>query len=157
MLPSTHFSVICEVFQYLFTPLNWYQNTRKVTLLHLVDDVGMSWTMHHFHIICSMVSWKKHLKVCNLHFLFLSLQSEWRETRSGRRSVMLTNLRNENVGNFQSSKVDNDERAGRLPRIAWGCIPILVIRFSYDLRFGTGKDSPALLHTELWSCEKRYQ
>ena len=47
------------------------------------------------------------------------------------------NLRSGNVRNFQS-KVDNDKRAGRLPRIAWGCIPILVIRLSHDLHFGTG-------------------
>ena len=47
--------------------------------------------------------------------------------------ALCSKLANGNVGNFQS-KADNSRRAERLPRIAWGCAPFHVIRFSYDLR-----------------------
>ena len=77
---------------------------------------------------------------CNFQLYFVSLPPEW-EGPARQKKRYAPNLRNENVGNFQS-KADNSRRAQQLPRICVGLFSYSCYRVSYDPRSGTGKAVP---------------
>ena len=66
--------------------------------------------------------------IWSFQIIIVTLQPEWKgSTRQKKRYA--PNLRNENLGNFQSKAINAGEQNG-FTLYAWGCAPISFIGFS---------------------------